>query len=99
MKLEYAQRVTDRHLELMDDSDAFLMVYNDCLNDDGKREVHKYAEYLITRKEFLKPGISSLPDNSPDSPNPSGQKEAVKRVEELTEILRYQKEKNPAEGD
>ena len=31
--------------------------------------------------------------------NPSGQKEALKRVEELTEIPRYQKEKNPADGD
>lgn len=31
--------------------------------------------------------------------NPSGQKEAVKRVEELTEIPRYQKEKSPADGD
>ena len=31
--------------------------------------------------------------------NSKGQQEAVKRVEELTEIPRYQKEKNPAEGD
>lgn len=31
--------------------------------------------------------------------NPSGQQEAVKRVEELTEVPRYQKEKTPADGD
>jgi len=31
--------------------------------------------------------------------NPAGQHEAVKRVEELTEIPRYQKEKDPADGD
>lgn len=31
--------------------------------------------------------------------NPSGQQEAVKRVEELTEVPRYQKEKAPADGD
>lgn len=30
--------------------------------------------------------------------NDNGQQEAVKRVEELTEVERYQKEKNPAEG-
>lgn len=34
-----------------------------------------------------------------DRLNPSGQKEAVKRVEELTEIPRYQKEKTPADGE
>lgn len=31
--------------------------------------------------------------------NENGQHEAVKRVEELTEIERYQKEKNPADGN
>lgn len=34
-----------------------------------------------------------------DRLNPSGQQEAVKRVEELTEIPRYQREKSPEDGD
>lgn len=34
-----------------------------------------------------------------DKLNLEGQKKAVERVEELTEIPRYQKEKSPADGD
>ena len=60
-------RQSATHLELMDDSETFLRVYNDYLNDHGKREVHKYTEYLITRRENLRPGIAPLePEIQPE---------------------------------
>lgn len=71
-----------------------------------------YLEYLPQAKQLL--GLSddvlmvnkavTIPSDrirllsAFDKLNPSGQQKAVERVEELTEIERYQKEKNPADG-
>ena len=62
-------------------------------NPDTIQEEIEFAEAKDRRdlKRLLLSAFSELNDN--------GQHEAVKRVEELTEIPRYQKEKDPADGD
>lgn len=60
----------------------------DTIQEEIEREDAKDRREL---KHYLLDSFSKLNEN--------GQHEAVKRVEELTEIPRYQKEKSPEDGD
>lgn len=57
----------------------------------AEKEYKRRGYSFTTAEEQLVKSFSCL--------NSTGQQEAVKRVEELTEIPKYQKEENPAEDD
>jgi len=67
---------------------------------EGK-EIRAYngGLYVVTSTEDTPPPDKIRLDIAFSQLNPTGQSEAVKRVEELTEIPRYQKEKSPADGE
>lgn len=66
---EALQRRISAHLDLMQESEAFMEIYNDLLSDHGKREIHHYTEYLITKPENLKRGVRpASPTESPEDP-------------------------------
>lgn len=64
------------HDELMKESEAFHKIFDECLNDTGKRKVIDYTGDLITQQRYLRPGVKPLvEDKEDDSPATQPKKE------------------------
>ena len=51
------------HFDLMEESEVFIKVYKEALNDKGKRKVHEYTNDLRKVDEYLNKGYEPLKDD------------------------------------
>lgn len=77
-----------------------VLAYDAGFDDGSKMEERQnyVIDELWKRDGYTGSDIETRLITAFASLNPAGQEKAVERVEELTEVERYQKEKNPAEG-
>lgn len=65
-KWDKIEQATAAHLEAMEEREAFLKIYDNYLNDRGKKKIHEYMEDLIAQSRYLKPGVKPLVKDTPD---------------------------------